>query len=261
MKIRNLLIDLDGVLYVGDRPIPGAAETLAWLTRRNYTFRFISNSTRRSPTAIALRLAGMGLDIRPSAIFTPAAAAAAHIRNLGGSVVHLLATGDVSFEFEEAGLVCRQEGADFVVVGDAGDAFTYRDLTLAFRNVLRGVPLLALEKDRYWMGEDGLLLSAGPFVAAIEYASGARAELMGKPSPDFFRMALDSMNAIPEETAMAGDDILTDIGGAMECGMQGILVRTGKFRDDSLRNAPRAPDAVIDSIADLPSFLVGGSKP
>ncbi|MDD1716261.1 MAG: TIGR01458 family HAD-type hydrolase [Methanolinea sp.] len=258
MKIRYLLLDLDGVLYAGNLPIPGAAETLAWLTRNDYTFRFISNTTRRSRTAIARRLARMGLDIPQSAIFTPAIAATTRIRNLGGSVVHLLATGEVCLEFEESGLVCRQEGADFVVIGDAGDAFTYQDLTAAFRNVLRGVPLLALERDRYWMGEDGLLLSAGPFVAAIEYATSARSELMGKPSPNFFRMALESMGAVPEETAMVGDDVITDTVGAMECGMRGILVRTGKFREDTLRAAPRAPDVVIDSIADLPAFLTGG---
>lgn len=258
MKIRSLLIDLDGVLYTGDRLIPGAAETLAWLARRNYTFRFISNTTRRSRTAIALRLGRMGLDIPPSSIFTPAVAATAFIRDRGGSVVHLLATADVCREFEDSGLICRQEESDYVVVGDAGDGFTYRDLTVAFRNVLRGIPLLALERDRYWMGEDGLLLSAGPFVAAIEYATGARAELIGKPSANFFKRALDSMGAVPEKTAMVGDDVLTDIGGAMECGMQGVLVRTGKFREDTLRDAPRAPNAVIDSIADLPAFLTGG---
>jgi HAD superfamily hydrolase (TIGR01458 family) len=122
-------------------------------------------------------------------------------------------------------------------------------MNLAFRLLLDGAILLALEKDRFWMGRDGLLLSAGPFVAALEYASGKSAEVIGKPSPQFFRLALDSMDAVPGESAMIGDDILTDIGGAMALGMKGILVRTGKFRPDVLAGAGVKPTRVIDSIA------------
>ena len=94
-----------------------------------------------------------------------------------------------------------------------GICFTYTRLNEAFRQLLEGAELIALEKDRYWMGNDGMMLSAGPFVAALEYASGKKAVVMGKPSRDFFMRALASMNARPDHSVMIGDDVVTDIGG------------------------------------------------
>jgi len=123
------------------------------------------------------------------------------------------------------------------------------------RLLLDGALLIALEKDRVWMAEDGLSLSAGPFVAALEYATGREAHLVGKPSPDFFGLALQALGIPAGEVAMVGDDIRTDIGGARRAGMAGILVRTGKYRDDTARASGITPDAVIGSVADLPGLL------
>ena len=144
---------------------------------------------------------------------------------------------------------------DFIVIGDAGDVFTYDRLNKALRLILDGAEILALEQDRYWMGADGLVLSTGPFVAALEYATGKNSVLMGKPSPDFFELALRDVNAQPDEAAMIGDDILTDIGGAQTLGMRGILVKTGKYRADLARGSVVTPDLVLDSIAKLADYL------
>jgi len=94
-------------------------------------------------------------------------------------------------------------------------------------------------------------MSTGPFVAALEYATGTKAELMGKPSPEFFQMGLRDIGASPSEAAMIGDDILTDVGGAKAIGMKGILVRTGKYREDLARSSGVNPDLVLDSLAAL----------
>jgi HAD superfamily hydrolase (TIGR01458 family) len=255
LKVRALLIDLDGVVYTGDRPVPGALEALQRLGEMGIPYRFVANTTRRSRASIAGRLAAMGFPVPPVLVINPPAAAAAFIRAGGGGPVHLLATGDVHRDFEEAGLVLLEDGAAWVV-GDAGDSFTYAGLTRAFRELLAGARLLALEKDRYWMGPGGLQLSAGPFVAALEFAAGTRAEVMGKPSPRFFGLALRELGAAAGETAMVGDDALADTAGAMQCGMQGILVRTGKFREEALREAPLTPTAVLGSLADLPGYLI-----
>jgi HAD superfamily hydrolase (TIGR01458 family) len=118
--------------------------------------------------------------------------------------------------------------------------------------ILSGAQLIALEKDRTWRGADGLMLSAGPFVAALEYATGKGSVCVGKPSPDFFSTALEGLGIPASDAAMIGDDIETDIGGAQRCGMQGILVRTGKFREELLASSGVIPDLVIDSVADLP---------
>lgn len=182
MNIRGLLIDLDGVVYTGGALVPGARETLGWLGDQGYPFRFISNTTRRSRESISKRLSEMGLEISPGIIFTPASAAAEQMHRQGISRIFLLSTGDVSTDFERAGLDMAYEGAEAVVVGDAGDNFTYSAMNRAFRLIETGLPFLALEKDRFWMDEGGLSLSAGPFVAALEYATGVTSELVGKPS-------------------------------------------------------------------------------
>lgn len=255
MSIRGLLIDLDGVMYTGDHRIEGAAEALEWLREKKIPHLFLSNSTRRSRASIAERLSSMGLPIAKEEILTPAAVAAEELRRKGVRKCHLLVTDDASRDFRDAGILHEDEGAEAVVVGDAGENFTYGNLVKAFRALLNGGELVALEKDRYWMGGDGPMLSAGPFVAALEYASGIKASLIGKPSRAYFLRALHILGIPPANSAMIGDDIVTDVGGAKACGMMGILVKTGKFKPSNLENAEIAPDLVIDSIASLPVIL------
>jgi HAD superfamily hydrolase (TIGR01458 family) len=187
-------------------------------------------------------------------ILTPAAAAASLLRS-EGKTAFLVTTTDARDDFRDAGVIVTEEHPGAVVVGDAGDLFTYGLLNRAMRMVLSGAQLMALEKDRTWMGTDGLMLSAGPFVAALEYATGKEAICVGKPSPGFFAAALGGLGVPASEAAMVGDDIETDIGGAQRCGIRGILVRTGKFREDTLSSSPTVPDLVIDSVADLPDLL------
>jgi HAD superfamily hydrolase (TIGR01458 family) len=255
MDVRGFLIDIDGVLVVGGRPVDGAAKALELLEEQGYPFRCVSNTTQRSRATLAVQLEEWGFSIPAPRIYTPPRAAIAHIQLSGRLRSHLVSTGDIHGEFEKAGILLGDREVDFVIIGDAGDQFTFPALNRAFRLVLDGADLLALERDRYWMGADGLMLAAGPFVAALEYATGKQALVMGKPSPRFFTLALADMGLSPGETAMIGDDVVTDIGGAKQCGITGILVRTGKFRPETLTAAPVQPDFVIDSIARLDTLL------
>lgn len=251
MTLKGLLLDLDGVLYTGKDPVQGARHAISFLDDSGYSYRFVSNTTRKSRKSIAKHLESLGFDIREDLIFTPPLAAIQYIKNAGRSRIWLLTTGDVEQDLKGEGVSVTSESPDFVVIGDAGDKFSYESLNKAFRMVLDGADIIALEKDRYWMGDDGLVLSAGPFVTALEYATGKSAEIMGKPSPNFFRLALESMNITPEEAAMIGDDVVTDVGGAISAGLSGVLARTGKFREEALATAAIPPDMVIDSIADI----------
>ena len=203
---------------------------------------------------MADRLGGMGFAIREGEILTPAVAAAAMLRS-EEKPAFLVTTDDVRRDFINAGIALSDERPDTVVIGDAGDRFTYGLLNRAMRMVLDGADLIALEKDRTWMGADGVMLSAGPFVAALEYATGKEAVCVGKPSPGFFAAALDGLGVPARDAAMVGDDVETDIRGAQRCGMQGILVRTGKFREETLAASGIHPDLVIDSVARLPEIL------
>ena len=261
--IRGFLIDLDGVMYVGNHAVRGAQEAVSFLEENEYPFRFVSNTTRKSRRTISAKLAEMGLRIPEKYIFTPPLAAVRHMEKTrpkaGGYRCFLLTTGDADLDFDPLCFTGTGDTVDFVVIGDAGDRVTYDSMNAAFRHLISGAELIALEKDRYWMAEGGLSLSAGPFVAALEFATGKTATVVGKPSKEFFEMALADMGVPAGEAAMIGDDVFTDIAGALGAGMQGILVRTGKFREETLRDAKVKPTRVIDSIRDLPALLGNAS--
>lgn len=254
-NIRGFLIDLDGVLYVGDNAIKGARESIELLMDRNYLFRFVSNTTRKCRRTIAAQLSSMGFVIPVEYIFTPPLAAVALMKKTGKNQCYILTTEDVHLDFEQECSCGTDALIDFVIIGDAGNELSYETLNTAFRHVMNGADLIALEKDRYWMAPDGLSLSAGPFVQALEFASGKKATIVGKPSRTFFELALTDMGLHADQVAMIGDDILTDIAGARTMGMHGILVRTGKCRKDDLENAAIKPEYTIDSIAQLPDIL------
>jgi HAD superfamily hydrolase (TIGR01458 family) len=233
--VKAFLIDLDGVLYVDKTPIEGAKETVAMLEEKGYRYRFVSNTTSKCRSTLAKFLGEMGSE-KDNKCF-------------------LLTRPDVRRDFEEAGVPLAEEDVDFVVVGDAETDFTFDRLNRAFRLVMDGAEIIALEKDRYWMGADGLYLSAGPFVYALEYATGTLAEVVGKPSPDFFEMALAELRASPDETAMIGDDINSDVCGAQNVDMMGVLVKTGKYREDVVEYSNVIPDLILESIAELREHL------
>jgi HAD superfamily hydrolase (TIGR01458 family) len=253
--IRGFLIDLDGVLYTGNREIQGAREALEFLSKRKYMVRFVSNSTRKCRKTIAERLSSMGFDIPTEYIFTPPMAAGSFMKNNQKNRCFLLTTGDVYRDFENECIHDPVTPVDYVILGDAGDNITYNSLNTAFRHLMNGADLIALENDRYWMAPDGLSLSAGPFVQALEFASGKKATVVGKPSKTFFELALHDMGLRANEAVMIGDDIFTDIGGACSIGMRGILVRTGKYRKETEDKARIKPDYVIDSIGRLQDIL------
>ena len=197
----------------------------------------------------------LGFEIPENHIFTPPLAAIAYMKKTGRTGYYLLVTGDVDRDFTEMRNKDPDSKPDWVIIGDAGDKITYDSLNTAFRFLMEGAELLALENDRYWMAADGLSLSAGPIVKALEYATGKTATVMGKPSQTFFNLALQDMHLRPEQVAMIGDDIITDIGGAYHAGMKGILVRTGKFRSDSVNTAEIKPACIIDSVSRIQDVI------
>jgi len=253
MTVRALLLDLEGTVFQSGALIPGAAEALAEATRRGVAWRFVTNATSRPRSVILRELSAMGLDIEPDRLFTAPRAAQGLIAARGWTRCHFLLRPALLEDFD--GLEAVEEGAEAVVLGDLGSGMTYERLNRAFRMLLDGAELVTLARNRYWQANDGLMLDTGPFCAALEHASGKKAILAGKPSPAFFQAALASTGAAPSETAVVGDDLESDVGGAQRAGMRGVLVRTGKHRPDDLRQSPVRPDAVLASIADLPTLL------
>ena len=238
-------MDLDGTLYVGGEAVAGAREAVGSLQASELAVRYVTNTTRKPRGWVCDRLRSMGFEVGEAEIFTPALAAVGRIGT--GTCFALV---DDSLMGDLAGLTLTDDRPDYVLVGDLGHDFTYERLNPAFRHLMDGAELLALQKNRYWQTEAGLSLDAGPFVAALEFASGKTASVVGKPEREFFRLALEDLGLRAEEVAMVGDDAETDVVGARRAGLVGIQVRTGKWQADA-----GEADLVIDSVADLPVIV------
>lgn len=268
MSLPALLIDLDGTLYTGAGPIPGAVAAVAELRRRRVSFRFVTNTTRRSRRRLVERLRGYGFQTDLPEVFTSVMAGVRLLRERGIQRVAPFVAMETLEDFEGFELVAGTSPAtaasaappSAVVIGDLGDQWTPGLLNQAFRYVLDGALLVALQKDRYWLGKTGLEMDAGPYVAAIEYATGQPAIVSGKPETGFYHAASATLGeafasasaaAPAPPLAMVGDDLWADVSGAQRAGLLGWLVRTGKFREDVLSRSGIMPDRILSSVADL----------
>jgi HAD superfamily hydrolase (TIGR01458 family) len=249
----GVLLDIDGVLYVGDEPVAGAQAALGQLREASAGVRLVTNTTSRSRRAVHEHLGKLGFEVDLEEVLTPAAMAVNHCVGRGyGSVV--LMVGEALRE-DLSSLREPQDGesAEAVILGDLGDGFTPEALNGAFRSLMDGAELIALQHNRYWRRQDGLTLDVGAYAAALEYATGVAGVTVGKPAGAFFESAVKEIPA--SRALMVGDDVEADVGGALAAGLLGVLVRTGKFREDALAASGVVPSAIIDSIADLPALL------
>jgi HAD superfamily hydrolase (TIGR01458 family) len=251
----GLLLDLDGTVYEDDGLIAGADAAIDALRAGGVPVRFVTNTTRVPRATIAGWLEDFGVSATADDIFTPPLAAVVWLREKGMRRVAVCLPEGSFAEFAEFEVVDREPEA--VVIGDLGPAWSFDTMNRVFRWLLDGVEFVALHRNRYWKTEGEWALDVGAFVAAFEYATGRRATLVGKPSRPMFEAAARSMGLALSDVAMVGDDLHADIAGAQALGIQGIMVRTGKFRAEELESSDVKPDLVVDSIAALPDLLLG----
>ncbi|HXG44065.1 MAG TPA: TIGR01458 family HAD-type hydrolase [Gemmatimonadales bacterium] len=253
--MRGLLLDLDGTLYVDQDPVPGGPALLEALRERGLPFRCVTNTTSRSRRGLVERLWSLGYRISPEEIVTPAVAAGRYAAGRGLRRVLALTPEPSLEDLEGLTFVRFEEPCQAVIVGDLGERWDFALLQLAFSRLQAGAELVALSKDRYFQKAGGLTLDAGPFVAALEYASGKPAVVVGKPSREFFRLAAASLElpagTDPHEIVMVGDDLWSDVRGAQEAGFQGWLVQTGKYREGILAESGVRPDRVLRSVVEV----------
>jgi HAD superfamily hydrolase (TIGR01458 family) len=218
--------------------------------------RFITNTTRQPLRELIEKLRKIGVATTADDVFMPALAAQRYMRQRN-LTPYLLVHPNVVEDL--APLSQGKIGA--VVVGDAADGFTYASLNCAYRLLNSGAEFLALAGNRSFRDADGeLSLDAGPFVAALQYATGRSAILLGKPSAAYFREALASLGGAAGEVAMIGDDVEADVAGGMAVGLAGILVQTGKYETGDEMKIEPPPTAVVADLSEAVTWVLAQNR-
>ncbi|MDI9930354.1 HAD-IIA family hydrolase [Rhodococcus sp. IEGM 1354] len=263
MGIGGVLFDIDGVLVTSWQAVPGAAATLKYLDNNDIARAFLTNTTSKTREQIAAALRDVGLDVHSDEIVTAASLTADHLReNYPDARVVMINNGEIAADMPGIEFVDESsEDPDVVVVGGAGPEFTHERLSRVYDWLCRGIPVVAMHRSLMWSTGGGLRIDTGMYLAGMEQASGHAAKAIGKPAPLGFRTASERMGVDPDDVVMVGDDLDNDVLAAQVVGMTGVLVRTGKFRQDVLDRRitdefAMEPDHVIDSVADLPDVLM-----
>jgi HAD superfamily hydrolase (TIGR01458 family) len=248
-----VFIDLSGTLHVGRQALPGAIEAVARLRREGFRVRFVSNTSSKGRRSLLAALQEIGFDIAYDELFTAPLVVHRYLQR-HKLRPYLLVHPDLMEEFADL----PQQDPDAVVVGCALEHFTYANLNRAFQLLNRGARLIATGRTACFEGRDGLQLDAGPFVAALEYAAGTEALVLGKPSAGFFEAAGEEFSCPGDRITMIGDDAASDVGGAMEAGMRGILVQTGKYRAGDEAKIGRPGAIVVPDMAAAVDRILSG---
>lgn len=249
----GVLLDLDGVVYVGDAALPGSLEAIERIRAAGLPLKFVTNTTTRPLRRIVADLARLGLEAAPQDVYTPAATARDFLakRKLAPFLV-------VAPDLREDFFGLPASGDEAVVIGDAREFFTYGLLNQAYRKISHGAAFLALAKNRNFLDRDGeLSLDVGAFVEGLEYASSRQAIVLGKPAPMFFKLAVEGLGCAARDAIMIGDDAEADVGGAMAAGLMGVLVRTGKYRPGQETRLATPPTAVAENLKAAVDTLLG----
>jgi HAD superfamily hydrolase (TIGR01458 family) len=257
MRADGLLLDIDGVLAVSWKPLPGSIEAMAWLRDRGVPFRLITNTTTHTRRELAEILRAAGFDVKPDEIVTAVVATATYLRaHHAEAQVFVLTDGEPGEDLAGIDRVDDPAGADVVVLGGACDDFSYSTINRVFRSLMDGAALVGMHRNLYWRTARGWELDGGAYIAGLEAAAGVTAEICGKPAPAYFASVLAELRLTPERAAMVGDDVVNDVLGAQAVGLTGVLVRTGKFQPEDLSKGE--VDVVLDALSEVPAWLEGG---
>jgi HAD superfamily hydrolase (TIGR01458 family) len=253
MSIRAICFDLDGTLYEGSRWIDGALDTVQWLIGEGYEVRFITNTSIKNRRQLHQRFP---IDIPPTWIFTPALAAAYWLHQHTPNSVLPLIHSNLYEDLSDIAFTDDFNTANYVLVGDMDSEWTIDHLHHGLRALLNGAELIAIHQNRYWKADDGYRLDAGGFAAALAYGATTECKvLFGKPSPTLFEAMLADIGVPANEVLMVGDDFEADVQGGRACGLQAVLMKTGKFQSVVLDNVDTTSFAILPSVAHLRDYL------
>lgn len=265
-RIRAALVDLSGTIHVEDEAIPGAVEAIRRLRWSGVNVKFVTNTTKESRRLVWQRLQTIGFDIPEHEIFTSLIAARDYV--ISKNLKPYLLVDDAAIEDFERYFPTdtSPKQANAVLAGLAPTKFDFEHMNQAAEVLMRGSPLIAIHKGRYFKQKSGLSLGPGPFVSSLEFVADCEAVVVGKPSHSFFLQAISEFDCRPEDCVVVGDDVRDDVLGAQSAGFRGILVKTGKFRDGDEKGvttdaspsniSTEVPNAVCSSIVEAVNVIV-----
>jgi HAD superfamily hydrolase (TIGR01458 family) len=258
MASTTVLLDIDGVLIVSWKPLPGAIEVMRWLRDQGRGVLLATNTSSRSRRQITDQLNRAGFEVAIDDIMTAVTSARDHLlRHYPDTGCLVINDGDLRADLDGVRIVDphRARSAGVVLLGGFGPGIGYNELDTVFTLAVAGVPVLALHRNTRFQTAAGPALDMGAVVVGLEAAAGIEIPVLGKPAPTFFHAALERLGAEGGDTVMVGDDLVSDVLGAQAVGITGIQVRTGKFRPADLETADGRPDHLIDDISQLPDLL------
>ncbi|MCS7139217.1 MAG: HAD-IIA family hydrolase [Candidatus Nezhaarchaeota archaeon] len=257
MDVKGVVIDLDGCIYIGDKPIDNVQRTLKVLRAQGVKLLFFTNNTTQTPEEYLEKLKGMDIEASPNEIMTSGVVAALYIKeSYGPSKVYVIGSRALKELIERYGHSIVDHSPNVVLVGLDFD-FNYQKLAKAVREIRLGAKFIATNTDPTIPVEDGVIPGAGSLVKAVEVASGVKPVVVGKPSKIALRLALARLNLRAKDVLIVGDRLETDIRMGKKFNCKTALVLTGATKEEDLKAIPQKlrPDFVISSLRDLPKLI------
>lgn len=253
---KGFICDMDGVIYKGDRLLPGVKDFVEWLQKEDKKFLFLTNSSGKTPNELQKKLYRMGLDVEANHFYTSALATAKFLsRQNPGCSAYVIGESGLLNALHDVGITYNDVDPDYVIFGETKN-YNYRHICRAMKLVQGGARLIGTNYDLTSPGEEGILPACRAFIMPIEYTTGKKAYYVGKPNPLMMRTGLQILGVHSEEAAMIGDRMDTDIIAGIESGLDTILVLTGVTTRDNMEQYPYRPRLVLNGVIDIPSLVV-----
>lgn len=251
---QGFICDMDGVIYHGNRLLPGVKEFVDWLYRENKHFLFLTNSSERSPRELQQKLARLGLDVDESHFYTSALATAKFISfQCPNGSAYVIGGAGLITALHDAGITMNDVDPDYVIVGE-GSSYQYDSIVKAVHLVNQGAKLIGTNSDLTGPSEQGIIPACRAMIAPIELATGQSAYFVGKPNPLMMRTGLRILDVHSEDAVMIGDRMDTDMVAGIETGLDTVLVLSGVTSRETIKRFPYRPRLVLDGVGDIPSL-------
>ncbi len=258
---KGFICDMDGVIYHGNRLLPGVKEFVEWLYKENKNFLFLTNSSERTKLELKQKLGRMGLDIDENHFYTSALATAKFLKHQAEGSTGVYAIGDAGLvnALYEAGITMNDVNPEYVVVGETSN-YNYESILKAVKFVQNGAKLIGTNPDITGPSERGIIPACGALISPIELATGKSAYFVGKPNALMMRTGIKILGVHSEDAAMIGDRMDTDVLSGIEAGMDTVLVLSGVSTRETVQQFPYRPMYILDGVGDIAKYLLYNNK-